>query len=147
MKVDVFIFVEGKMFEDEIFVLCGSIFFFDEVIGNIDVFCEVIKIVCFCINELKFKVYQVDEFVDWVSEVLEEGILWWNVGCKYCVFKVIMCVNKGYKFMERVFFFEGGLDGRNWFKYVVFVFGLWMGYVGGKWYFKFFFDFLLCLYN
>lgn len=40
-------------------------------------------------------------------------------------------VNTKYKLLERSFLFEGGLDGRPWFKHVVFAPGLWTGYSGG----------------
>ncbi|KAH9838893.1 putative glutamate carboxypeptidase [Teratosphaeria destructans] len=39
-------------------------------------------------------------------------------------------VNVKYKYLERQFLYEDGLDGRNWFKHVVFAPGLWTGYAG-----------------
>lgn len=42
-------------------------------------------------------------------------------------------INKRYKMLERAFLYEKGLDGRNWFKHVVFAPGLWTGYAGATW--------------
>lgn len=42
----------------------------------------------------------------------------------------IRVVNDKYKALERAFLYEPGLDGRNWFKHVVFAPGLWTGYSG-----------------
>jgi N-acetylated-alpha-linked acidic dipeptidase len=39
-------------------------------------------------------------------------------------------VNTRYKLLERAFLYEKGLDGRSWFKHVVFAPGLWTGYAG-----------------
>ncbi|KAL1836053.1 hypothetical protein VTJ49DRAFT_5627 [Mycothermus thermophilus] len=39
-------------------------------------------------------------------------------------------VNTRYKLLEREFLYEKGLDGRRWFKHVVFAPGLWTGYAG-----------------
>ena len=69
---------------------------------------------------------------DWARQELEKGVPWWNVVRKYRVFKAIFRANTAYKLMERSFLFEGGLDGRSWFKHVVFAPGLWTGYAGGE---------------
>lgn len=42
-------------------------------------------------------------------------------------------VNTKYKYLERAFLFQKGLDGRAWFKHVVFAPGLWTGYAGATW--------------
>lgn len=39
-------------------------------------------------------------------------------------------VNDKYKYLERQFLYPNGLDGRPWFKHVVFAPGLWTGYSG-----------------
>jgi N-acetylated-alpha-linked acidic dipeptidase len=39
-------------------------------------------------------------------------------------------VNTKYKFLERKFLYPEGLDGRSWFKHVVFAPGKWTGYSG-----------------
>ena len=38
--------------------------------------------------------------------------------------------NDAYKYLERQFLYEDGLDGRSWFKHTVFAPGLWTGYAG-----------------
>ncbi|KAF2151695.1 peptidase M28 [Myriangium duriaei CBS 260.36] len=42
-------------------------------------------------------------------------------------------INKRYKQLERAFLYDKGLDGRSWFKHVVFAPGLWTGYAGATW--------------
>ena len=39
-------------------------------------------------------------------------------------------LNTAYKLLERQFLYAGGLEGRSWFKHVVFAPGLWTGYAG-----------------
>ena len=39
-------------------------------------------------------------------------------------------MNDRLKYLERAFLWEKGLDGRNWFKHVVFAPGRWTGYAG-----------------
>lgn len=46
------------------------------------------------------------------------------------VYKEIRSTNTKYKFLERQFLYEPGLDSRSWFKHVVFAPGLWTGYAG-----------------
>lgn len=42
----------------------------------------------------------------------------------------VRAVNTKYKYLERAFLYDKGLDGRSWFKHVVFAPGLWTGYAG-----------------
>ncbi|OXV11868.1 hypothetical protein Egran_00371 [Elaphomyces granulatus] len=53
--------------------------------------------------------------------------LWWK---KIKLLFEIRGVNNKYKSLERKFLYDKGLDGRNWFKHVVFAPGLWTGYSG-----------------
>ncbi|KAL2871054.1 M28 family metallopeptidase [Aspergillus lucknowensis] len=62
---------------------------------------------------------QLDEDLPWY--------LWWK---KVRLFYLIHEVNSKYKNIERQFLYQPGLDGRNWFKHVVFAPGLWTGYAG-----------------
>lgn len=39
-------------------------------------------------------------------------------------------INTAYKYLDRQFLYEKGLDSRSWFKHVVFAPGLWTGYAG-----------------
>jgi N-acetylated-alpha-linked acidic dipeptidase len=61
---------------------------------------------------------QLDEELPWY--------LWWK---KMRLYFQIRAVNDKYKATERAFLYEPGLDGRNWFKHVVFAPGLWTGYL------------------
>ena len=62
---------------------------------------------------------QLDEDLPWY--------LWWK---KVRLFFQIRAVNVKYKEIERQFLYEPGLDGRSWFKHVVFAPGIWTGYSG-----------------
>ncbi|KAI5269442.1 putative glutamate carboxypeptidase [Aureobasidium subglaciale] len=46
------------------------------------------------------------------------------------LFAKIRAVNTQYKVLERAFLYPKGLDGRSWFKHVVFAPGKWTGYAG-----------------
>jgi N-acetylated-alpha-linked acidic dipeptidase len=59
-----------------------------------------------------------------------EDIPWWKWWQKLKLFYDIRKVNGKYKFFERQFLYEPGLDSRPWFKHVVFAPGLWTGYAG-----------------
>lgn len=52
---------------------------------------------------------------------------WWK---KVRLLFQIRSANDKYKFLERKFLYENGLDSRPWFKHVVFAPGLWTGYAG-----------------
>jgi N-acetylated-alpha-linked acidic dipeptidase len=62
---------------------------------------------------------QLDEDLPWY--------LWWK---KLALYVKVRRVNVKYRSLNRQFLFEPGLDGRNWFKHVVFAPGLWTGYSG-----------------
>jgi N-acetylated-alpha-linked acidic dipeptidase len=57
---------------------------------------------------------------------------WWRWPAKLKLGLQIRVANAKYKQIERHFLHEEGLDGRSWFKHVVFAPGLWTGYAGGK---------------
>jgi N-acetylated-alpha-linked acidic dipeptidase len=59
-------------------------------------------------------------------------IPWWKWLSKAKLYYEIRKVNEKIKFFERQFLYEEGLDGRGWFKHVVFAPGLWTGYAGGE---------------
>ncbi|KAK1547107.1 PA domain-containing protein [Colletotrichum paranaense] len=66
--------------------------------------------------------------VDW--ELKYGSIPWWNLYRKIKLALAFVWVNRSYKGFERKFLYPGGLDGRTWFKHVVFAPGLWTGYSG-----------------
>ena len=69
----------------------------------------------------------------WAAELAEEAgnnIPWWKWYSKLKLFYSIRRVNTKYKFLERQFLYQKGLDGRSWFKHVVYAPGIWTGYSG-----------------
>ncbi|RDA95485.1 hypothetical protein CP533_5423, partial [Ophiocordyceps camponoti-saundersi (nom. inval.)] len=82
------------------------------------------------LDDLRVKSTGLDERAAWANRRLEGGIPWWNVIGKIRLWITIANVNAQYKFFERAFLFEPGLDNRSWFKHVVFAPGLWTGYAG-----------------
>ncbi|KKY14828.1 putative glutamate carboxypeptidase [Diplodia seriata] len=64
------------------------------------------------------------------EELARDKIPWWKWWKKVALYRKVRAVNAKYKFLERQFLFAGGLDGRPWFKHVVFAPGLWTGYAG-----------------
>lgn len=59
-----------------------------------------------------------------------DSIPWWQPWKKVQLFLAVRAVNTKYKYLERKFLFPDGLDGRSWFKHVVFAPGKWTGYSG-----------------
>ncbi|CAI6337869.1 unnamed protein product [Periconia digitata] len=55
---------------------------------------------------------------------------WWNLYKRLRLFLAVRRVNTKYKLLERQFLYPEGLDGRTWFKHVVFAPGKWTGYAG-----------------
>lgn len=69
----------------------------------------------------------------WASKLAEQAgdnIPWWKWYSKIKLFYSIRSVNTKYKYLERSFLYPKGLDGRPWFKHVVYAPGLWTGYAG-----------------
>lgn len=69
----------------------------------------------------------------WAADLAEQAgdsIPWWKWFSKLKLYYNIRAVNTKYKYMERSFLYEKGLDSRTWFKHVVFAPGLWTGYAG-----------------
>lgn len=65
-----------------------------------------------------------------LAEKIEEDVPWWKFPWKLRLLYRIRKVNDKYKFLERQFLYAEGLDGRPWFKHVIFAPGLWTGYAG-----------------
>jgi N-acetylated-alpha-linked acidic dipeptidase len=59
-----------------------------------------------------------------------ENLPWWKWISKLKLIYNIRKVNTKYKYLERQFLYAEGLDGRPWFKHVIFAPGLWTGYAG-----------------
>ncbi|KAL6714104.1 hypothetical protein ACLMJK_008598 [Lecanora helva] len=65
-----------------------------------------------------------------LAKAIDEGIPWWRWWRKAELFFKVQKINTAYKYFERSFLHQEGLDGRPWFKHVVFAPGLWTGYAG-----------------
>ena len=81
---------------------------------------------------LRVKAAELDELARWANELLWTNIPWWNIITKIKLGRAVAKANTQFKAFERSFLYAPGLDGREWFKHVVFAPGLWTGYSGGK---------------
>lgn len=64
------------------------------------------------------------------QRLIDDDIPWWKIWEKLQLYYAIRRVNTKYKYLERQFLYQNGLDGRSWFKHVVFAPGKWTGYAG-----------------
>ena len=60
----------------------------------------------------------------------DRKIPWWKWWQRVKLYMRVRALNGKYKMLERQFLHAPGLDGRDWFKHVVFAPGLWTGYSG-----------------
>ena len=65
-----------------------------------------------------------------LATAIKGGVPWWKWWRKAQLYYQVRQVNDAYKYLERRFLHPEGLDGRSWFKHVVFAPGLWTGYAG-----------------
>jgi N-acetylated-alpha-linked acidic dipeptidase len=70
------------------------------------------------------------EAAELLSDLEKNPLPWWKWWSKVKQYRHIKSVNDKYKFLERQFLHAKGLDGRPWFKHVVFAPGIWTGYAG-----------------
>ncbi|KAH0543577.1 hypothetical protein FGG08_002138 [Glutinoglossum americanum] len=82
------------------------------------------------IKKLRKAAIELDTYATELEERLGEDIPWWEWWKKVKLFYEVKKVNNKYKYFERQFLYPQGLDGRSWFKHVVFAPGLWTGYSG-----------------
>ena len=61
---------------------------------------------------------------------IKGSLPWWKWWERVQLWLKVRDVNSKYKYLERKFLYKEGLDGRNWFKHVVFAPGKWTGYSG-----------------
>ena len=59
-----------------------------------------------------------------------DDIPWWQPWKRVQLYLAIRAVNTKYKLLERKFLYPRGLDGRSWFKHIIFAPGKWTGYAG-----------------
>lgn len=74
---------------------------------------------------VKFDTYTAD-----LTARLGHNVPWWKFWEKVRLLFQIRAASDKYKYIERKFLYEEGLDGRGWFKHVVFAPGKWTGYSG-----------------
>jgi N-acetylated-alpha-linked acidic dipeptidase len=137
---------ETPLSEDEIVLLRASHRQHgDPVKGDSEAFREALNMVRKSIRQLRSRTVDVDSRAAWAERKLLEGIPWWRWWTSIRVGLVIARVNAVYRQLERNFLYQAGLDGRPWFKHVVFAPGLWTGYAGGEFFFSSFSSLILCL--
>ncbi|KAF4465742.1 glutamate carboxypeptidase II [Fusarium albosuccineum] len=115
--------------DDALFAMRGSVSA-GTAVGSEEEFKRSLEDIRHALTQLRLKAAELDEEAAGASRQLEEGIPWWNIIEKIRLGRTIIKVNRRYKLLERSFVYEGGLDGRDWFKHVVFAPGLWTGYAG-----------------
>ncbi|EPE24752.1 PA [Glarea lozoyensis ATCC 20868] len=81
-------------------------------------------------SKFKHAAHHQDAFAAECAEKAGEDIPWWKWFSKIRLFYHIRAVNTKYKYLERQFLYQPGLDSRSWFKHVIFAPGLWTGYAG-----------------
>ncbi|TLD33032.1 hypothetical protein PspLS_01414 [Pyricularia sp. CBS 133598] len=72
----------------------------------------------------------VDDLADKLRKRVEDELPWWQWPAKIKLGWDIRKLNNKLKVIERQFLYAKGLDGRSWFKSVIFAPGLWTGYAG-----------------
>ncbi|OKL59530.1 hypothetical protein UA08_05426 [Talaromyces atroroseus] len=82
------------------------------------------------ISHLHAAAVDFDAYAADLGSQLSEDVPWYHWWKKLQLFYKIRGVNTKYKNFERKYLYEDGLDGRSWFKHVVFAPGLWTGYAG-----------------
>ncbi|KAL8285470.1 hypothetical protein RB597_002507 [Gaeumannomyces tritici] len=80
--------------------------------------------------KLTQKATEVDARAGELKRRADEDLPWWKWPAKLKLALEIRALNTRLKFVERHFLYQPGLDGRSWFKSVVYAPGLWTGYAG-----------------
>lgn len=82
------------------------------------------------ISALQHTAISFDARASALSTQIRAGIPWWKWWQRAQLYYAVQSVNGKYKLFERQFLYQKGLDGRPWYKHVVFAPGLWTGYAG-----------------
>ncbi|KAL9115656.1 MAG: hypothetical protein Q9227_000024 [Pyrenula ochraceoflavens] len=82
------------------------------------------------IRKLQKAAVSFDAYTAELSTLVKENPPWWKWWKKVKLFYEIKKANAKYRSLERVFLHPEGLDGRSWFKHVIFAPGRWTGYSG-----------------
>ena len=73
-----------------------------------------------------------DKHATELAERAEQKISWLRWCARLKLYLQVRAVNFKLKRLDRMFLYSPGLDGRSWFKHVIFAPGLWTGYAGGE---------------
>lgn len=82
------------------------------------------------IAELRSVAVDFDARAAVLASSIGDNMPWWGWWKKVNLYYEVRRVNDKYKYFERQFLYQTGLDGRSWFKHVVFAPGIWTGYAG-----------------
>ena len=82
------------------------------------------------ISRLHTATVALDTYAAHLTQDIKVDVPWWKWWSKVKLFYEVKKVNDKYKYFERQFLYEKGLDNRSWFKHVVFAPGVWTGYAG-----------------
>lgn len=82
------------------------------------------------ISKLRDVSVSFEEYTASLTARLSDHPKWWKWWQKVRLYYEIRRANDKYKLLERKFLYADGLDGRPWFKHVVFAPGIWTGYAG-----------------
>lgn len=82
------------------------------------------------ISEFLDAARQFDAHAAGLASQLREGLPWYRWWKKVVLYFKVRNVNVKYRDLNRQFLHQDGLDGRSWFKHVVFAPGRWTGYSG-----------------
>ncbi|PSR87426.1 hypothetical protein BD289DRAFT_235369 [Coniella lustricola] len=115
--------------EEESVALRGAVIH-DEVIGDPILFQHTLDKLHETIADLLIEATKLDAKKVQLQEEVDQEIPWWKWPKKFQLAFEVRKVNTKYKYLERAFLYPEGLDGRSWFKHIVFAPGLWTGYSG-----------------
>ena len=68
-----------------------------------------------------------DAYAAQLAEDIKQDIPWWKWWEKIKMVVNVKVANAKYKALDRLFLYQKGLDGRSWFKHVVYAPGIWTG--------------------
>ncbi|KAG8163512.1 hypothetical protein KVR01_006809 [Diaporthe batatas] len=117
--------------KDEIIAMRGSFIRQEaEVTGEVEGFRRSLVKLHEAIAGLATEASKLDAKKAELQKEVSEEIPWWKWPKKLRLGYEIRKVNTKYKYLDRDFIYPEGLDGRPWFKHIVFAPGLWTGYAG-----------------
>ena len=61
-----------------------------------------------------------DAYTADLTEAIKKDVPWWKWGQRVKLLADVKKANDKYKYLERQFLYPGGLDGRSWFKHVIY---------------------------